>query len=197
VDVRTPVAVTDFAAKAPPVEIYRIELHSHLFAAWAASRAASVKGCRFSVEQGRDILEGCGFVADLSTPDHLPEASAIDKKHREWRKRACDLAAAKGIPFTHGVAAKLINIYLKSRFVCAGYHLHPKVIALHPPIDKLLLEELAAKNFGDVVKEWRQASRNGWSKLNSDDYERLISLIRIHLPGKPLWMIEKYWAGNQ
>ena len=93
--------------------LYRIEEHSHRFAAWAAGRAASVKGCRFSVEQGREILEGCGFTAGFSTPEHLPVTSAIDERHREWRVRACTLAHAKGMKFTHGGSAKLINVYLK------------------------------------------------------------------------------------
>ena len=96
-----------------------------------------------------------------------------------------------------GVAAKLINIYLKSRFVCAGYSSHERVAALHPPIDKLLLEELAHKNLERHARVWRKASRDGWSKMNSDEYERLISLIRDCLHGQPLWMIEEYWRGNQ
>ncbi|MBE0440175.1 MAG: hypothetical protein IBX57_10550 [Gammaproteobacteria bacterium] len=36
---------------------YSIEEHKHRFAAWAAARAANVNGCRFTVEQGKDILE--------------------------------------------------------------------------------------------------------------------------------------------
>jgi hypothetical protein len=44
--------------------------------------------------------------------------------------------------FTHGIAAKLVNVYLKSVFVCGGRHDHPRVRALHPPIDSLLLDAL-------------------------------------------------------
>ena len=183
--------------QAAVTEPYRIEKHAHLFAVWAASRAASVKGCRISVAQGRAILESCGFVADLSTPDQLPDAANIDDEHRAWRETASKLAFAKGGSLTHGVAAKLINIYLKSRFVCAGYSSHERVAALHPPIDKLLLEELAHKNLEGHARVWRKASRDGWSKMNSDEYERLISLIRDCLHGQPLWMIEEYWRGNQ
>ena len=35
-------------------------------------------------------------------------------------------AARRNLTFTHGVAAKLINCYLKSRFVCGGYHAHAR-----------------------------------------------------------------------
>ena len=40
---------------------YSIEEHKHRFAAWAAVRAANVNGCRFTVEQGKDILEKAGM----------------------------------------------------------------------------------------------------------------------------------------
>jgi hypothetical protein len=177
--------------------IYGIELHSHRFSAWAASRAASVNECRFKVKQGREILEGCGFNESFSNPDYLPDPPSVDEEHRKWRRKATELAAAKGLSFTDGVAAKLINCYLKARFVCAGYSDHRKVAALHPPIDKLLLEELGAQNFGGNQKTWRRFSRDGWSKLNSDDYEKIISLIRQNLNGQPMWAIEEHWVGYQ
>jgi hypothetical protein len=176
---------------------YSIEQHTHLFAAWAASRAASVIGCRFSVERGRTVLEAVGFVADFSTPEQLPDPVNVDAQHKQWRNCACDFAANNGLTLTHGVAAKLINVYLKSRFVCGGQHSHKNVAAMHPPIDKLLLEKLAKNNFGQASKEWKRFSANGWSKLTSDCYEDLIDLIRTNIGDKPLWMIEEYWKGNQ
>jgi hypothetical protein len=36
---------------------YSIEEHRHRFAVWAAGRAATVNGCRFKVEQGKEIIE--------------------------------------------------------------------------------------------------------------------------------------------
>ena len=54
---------------------YTIEEHSHRLAAWAACRAASVKGCRFEVKQGVEILEASGFTADFGVKD-LPERPA-------------------------------------------------------------------------------------------------------------------------
>ena len=37
--------------------VYSLNEHKHRFACWAASRAASVKGNRFTVQQGRLILD--------------------------------------------------------------------------------------------------------------------------------------------
>src|SRR5262245_6790023 len=91
------------AMNAQQVLMYGIETHKHRFAAWAASRAASVKNCRFTVEQGRGILEECGFTIGFCRPEQLPEPHAIDAEHRGWR--ADILRAARPMPFTHGVAA--------------------------------------------------------------------------------------------
>jgi hypothetical protein len=176
---------------------YGIELHQHRFAAWAACRAASVKNCRFSVEQGRTILEECGFKANFSRPEHLPEPHAIDEEHRKWRADIVGAAKSRELPFTHGVAAKLVNIYLKSRFVCGGHHAHKRVQNLHPPIDGVMLESLSELNIGGNGKEWKQAAKTRWSKFGSEDYEQVIALIRQSLKGNPLWKIEEYWRGNR
>jgi len=57
---------------------YTIDEHKHRFAAWAASRAASVKGCRFSVEQGKKLLEAAGMQHLISDPSNLPFPENID-----------------------------------------------------------------------------------------------------------------------
>ncbi len=175
---------------------YGIEQHSHRFAAWAASRAASVKGCRFKVEIGQSILEKCGF-DDSFVHKQLPTPDDIDEQHKKWRDQMLRHSSDEGISFTHGVAAKLINCYLKSRFVCGGFDTVPSVAALHPPIDKVLLETLSAVDFGKQKATWRKYSKLGWSKFNSNDYEHVISLIKTHLGERPLWMIEEYWVGHQ
>lgn len=185
-------------SNAPRAEIppYSIELHCHHFAAWAAARAASVKGCRFSVAEGRDLLERCGFGAQMGVED-LPEPKDMDASHAKWRAAICCQPAPKGIQMTHGIAAKLINVYLKARFVHPPDHLHLKVFALHPPIDRLMLDAMAKADFGGNVELWRKTSRRGWSKLDGTEYQEVIAAIRRGLGKKPMWMIEEFWRGYQ
>jgi hypothetical protein len=178
-------------------EPYGLEAHRHRFAAWAACRAASLVNCRFGVEEGRAILETCGFAATFCRPEQLPVPEAIDDAHRKWRAKVLRAAKSRKLLFTHGVAAKLVNIYLKSRFVCGGHHAHARVQSLHPPIDSVLLSGLAEANVGGYTKEWKQAEKTRWSKFGSDDYEHVIALIRQSLNGAPLWKIEEHWRGNQ
>jgi hypothetical protein len=176
---------------------YEIEEHKHRFAAWAASRAASVRGCRFSVEKGKAILEGIGLGPKLADPKDLPPPDQLDAVHRAWRRRAINLGRDYDLVLTHGVAAKLINCYLKSRFICGGYHQHNRVQILHPPIDEILLKTLAILNVGGHQKEWRRARLARWSKFNSRQYEEVIARIRSSSRSEPLWMIEEHWKGNQ
>lgn len=176
---------------------YTIHHHCHNFSAWAASRAASVIGFRFTVEQGKALLESIGFGPNLNSPAKLPEPDQLDRTHRKWRQQIINQAQILAIPMTHGVAAKLINVYLKSRFVCGGFADNPKVQALHPPIDSLLLQELARSNFGGKAKLWTKAYKARWSKFDSDTYEKVIQGIRESLDGEPMWEIERFWRGHQ
>lgn len=101
------------------------------------------------------------------------------------------------VGFGDGIAAKLINVYLKGAFVCAGHEFHPNVAALHPLIDSLLLKSLldGHKEGGNGV--WKKANKARWSKFDSEQYEEVIIAIRLLQAGKPLWQVEEHWRGYQ
>jgi len=174
---------------------YSIDEHKHRFAAWAAGRAASVIGCRFPVEDAKAILEKAEMNLLICSPDNLPLPQNMDNIHREWRYKI--IKAAADFPFTHGVAAKLINVYFKAAFVCGGYHNHERVRAMHPPIDSQLLEELSKRNIGGRKNIWNEARIIRWSKFTSGQYEKVIHSIRASMEGSALWEVEKYWKGYQ
>ena len=182
----------------PRVTDYTIGEHQHRLAAWAAGRAASVKGCRFKVKQARLMLEAAGFTAAFADPSKLPKTANMDRVHRRWRLTIIKAAKTMGLTFSHGVAAKLINCYLKIRFVCGGLHENKRVQCLHPPIDEVLLKELAWQDFGGFGREWEQFRQTRWSKFDSQTYQDVINHIRSSIPaGTPLWKIEMHWEGHQ
>jgi len=176
---------------------YSIAEHKHRFAAWAAGRAANVSGCRFSVQQAKRILEAAGLKDLVGDVQNLPSPGQVDTSHRKWRNTVIAAAKAEGLLFTHGVAAKLINIYLKACFVCGGLHNDARVRALHPPIDSVLLDELSTLDVGGFRTEWNVARRARWSNFDSAQYEAVIRHIQLSMKGSPLWEIEKYWRGFQ
>ena len=114
-----------------------------------------------------------------------------------WRSKVIEAARPLGLTFTHGIAAKLINVYLKAAFVCGGHHAHERVAALHPPIDSVLLEELARGGVGGQGAAWKKARRTRWSKFDSKQYQEVIDAVRAALPDKPLWHLEEHWRGFQ
>ena len=178
---------------------YTINDHCHRLAAWAASSSASASPvCRFKVEKGVAILEASGFNSGFAAPDQLPSPQDADSEHRKWRASVIANAHNVDLEFSHGIAAKLINCYLKVRFVCAGHHNHENVKCLHPPIDEVLLQELASQNYGGNARQWRAFRQKRWSKFDSDTYESVIKLIRQSLPAnQSLWEIEQHWSGHQ
>jgi len=175
---------------------YTIDLHTHRFAAWAAGRAASANGNRFSVEQGRAWLEAAGFDETFEV-GALPAPEKTDVTHRTWRRTIIRHAAKDAKELSHGQAAKLINVYLKARFVCGGFSKCPSVAALHPPIDRVLLNRLIKTDFAGEKAIWRKARDTGWTKLSETEYEQLIKTLQQTLRVTPLWMIEEHWQGHQ
>ncbi|MEI8095704.1 MAG: hypothetical protein WCG80_15950 [Spirochaetales bacterium] len=172
--------------------------HRHRFAAWAAGTAARAsKKNRFSVRKGVAILEAAGFNADFGNPSNLPSASDMDSAHRQWREKVIVAAHQHGKVFTHGVAAKLINAYLKALFVCGPAAHDPRVQFLHPPIDRVLLKALADGDVGGKSAYWRMAENRGWSNFDTGEYETVIEQVRALYPEGGYWRIEQYWQGFQ
>ena len=170
---------------------YNYAEHVHRFAAWAASRAASTSTLRFCVADGKAWLE---TVPDLKrcagNPEELPDIDAFDDKHSEWREIIIRESRNRA---THGIAAKLINVYLKAAVIHSGFEERDKVKAVHPPIDRLLLTSLKMTH-----KEIWRGQNLSWSTFNSDQYSDAIDKIRRTLGSNvALWRVEEHWAGNQ
>ena len=124
---------------------YDIVEHVHRLSSWAASLAASQKGHRFTACEGLAILEKAELHEFLRSPPNALEPDEIDSLHRKWRKTVIRIAKveAPGANFNDGIAAKLINVYLKVGLITIGNQQIKLVNALHPPIDSMVLEGLA------------------------------------------------------
>jgi hypothetical protein len=179
---------------------YEIVEHVHRFAAWAASTAARASPAhRFSVDEGQRIIVAAGLRELLGDPNQLPEISDMDIEHKKWRGRVKTKAntIAPNASFTDGVAAKLINVYLKTGYVTIANRDNPRVGALHPPIDRGLLIKLAETDT-DRAEFWRRMRDRGWSNFDNKQYQKVIDKIREKLVTQHehrLWMIEEHFQG--
>ena len=171
--------------------MYILFEHKHRFSAWAASRAASTIKCRFKVEQGQKILE---IVKNKSLPK---SQKAFDSFHKNMRIQIITEAKKIKLNFTHGIAAKLLNCYLKSMYVNDESIDIKNRNIIHPPIDSLLLESLYKNNVGGAKKQWKKAKDIRWSNFSSEDYQEVIDEIVKIYSKEGLWKVEEYWSGYQ
>lgn len=205
--------------------------YRHRFAVWCAATAArSSNKCRFKVEEGSRIIEKSSLKKLRLGWHELKEPKEFDQWHRETRKEI--VRTAQGVlgndyacNFTHGIAAKLINCYLKSMFLSSiqenlSEENSQKRDAIHPPIDRLLADELWKAAKGQSIAEiatqeqlerikdkiqiiherlrlTKKGKGGGWSSLNCDGYEEIIYAIKYIVGSEGLWTIEKFWPGHQ
>lgn len=176
------------------VEEYTFNRHRHRFAAWCAATASGASGkCRFSVQLGVKLMEQAGLPDWL---ENLPSAEVFDTEHARMRERLAHCASTASLygMFSPGIAAKMINCYLKSAFIGHEQELN----YIHPPIDRILIEALRKTDVGEPGSLiWAEINENGgWSSMTSELYEDAIARIKQLRPGA-LWAIEEYWIGYQ
>jgi hypothetical protein len=166
--------------------------HVHRFAAWAASTAARQGMHKLKGKVGLQIIENVHLDKVLRGGlRHFHHKKSVDKWHKEMRKRIICEADDLGLKLSHGVAAKLVNVYLKAGFVTIANKDDKEVGHLHPPIDHAVLKGMES---GD--SKFPRGLR--WSKLNSEQYQAVIDNVRTQLGDeKRLWMIERYFEGYQ
>lgn len=110
---------------------YTFPVHRHRLASWCAATAArSSKICRFPVSAGVTIIEESGL-CDWNDRTHLPSANDFDEAHKKMRRKVIATSELVLIEkkFTTGIAAKLINCYLKVIYIGPGENEDP-VLAL-------------------------------------------------------------------
>ena len=173
---------------------YEHSEHRHRFAVWAAARAAQ-RGFT-TVEHLRDALEATPIRAFVeNSQNHAIEAADFDKNHRTWCWGVINyLKNVRVDNATYGRAAKLVAIYLKTVVVIgSGYQTRLAHVA-HPPIDRVLLQNLAKEqSFPEAHRAlWRSTS---WTRLNEDEYFALLETLRTVVPcTTEWWRLEEHWT---
>ncbi|MCG3775863.1 MAG: hypothetical protein JW395_2709 [Nitrospira sp.] len=185
---------------------YSFVEHQHRLASWAAATAArSSPKCRFSVREAVDVLNRLSIRSFVEDPQVLVgSVEDFDRIHRELcreaiRLRGKQLSSPEAVgAFSFGVAAKLINIYLKVGVLSRTARDGAEFVAMHPPIDRVLLLGLGDADLGGRRRFWLTMAKLGWSTFSEAQYGEVIQAIRAALPaGVPLWTIEQYWRGYQ
>lgn len=173
---------------------YDLFEHRHNFAVWAAARAAQ-RGFT-NTQNLKEALESSGVQRFLPDPNFSDiNCVRFEELHRSWCTAIVNYLNARNIAnVTYGRAAKLIAIYLKTMVIVGGSAYSTIGRCIYPPIDRRLLQALAADVRLDERNRttWRQTN---WSQLNEQDYYALIRQLRETMPPEiPFWMLEEYWT---
>ncbi len=173
--------------------------HRFRFAAWCAATAgrSSRSVCTFPVSEGAGWLKNTSLKWLALGTHALPEPEDFEVVHDSWCREIKECETR----LTYGIAAKIVNCYTKALFLSDMLMVEPKpfrkiVRKLHPPIDRVLLNELTNRNVGGLEKKWRLYMKKGWSKFNKEDYEEVIRNIKNETDNQPA-LIEAYWQGYQ
>ena len=205
----------------------------------AATAASQVKTFRFSVETGRkflelgvdadrlpdarDFLERVNSIQAFKTQEEFDEwhlSTILNMLHSRHLLSVLEAENAKKVKaktqsmlqpsnYTFGIAAKLLNCYLKAFYVESLQEDFGKLI--HPPIDRLLFQGLQHEE--QVNREFfkfeqfidpRHLSGSpklpAWTSLDEVAYTTIIKRIKLYLERlgtDSLWMIESAWRGHQ
>ena len=174
---------------------YTIEEHNHRFAVWTAARAATRGMKGGTTENVKKAIRHSGLrsiveVENIDNPISSFEAYLID--HDKYCKKIIDYFKSIGIQkdiCTYGRAAKIIAIYIKTRIL--NIENHRLMNFAFPPIDSILLENLAKK-----FHELNDLKKVKWTKLDEVNYNKTIKVIDDWRCNKniKMWEIEKYWS---
>jgi len=165
------------------------------FATWTAFSAAR----RSPIRSQEDLTKL------INKPDYEKilrnkkvNSSSFTRWHRTSVKK---IKQAAGTGFSYGWAAKLINVYLKSRVYLGGENRLCLISYLHPPIDQYLiagLKEEVRKMGGeehhlDTLKKYKSIV-----KIDKKFYENLIAVFREISKEKNCKLIEleQFWKWN-
>lgn len=167
------------------------------FAEWAAF-SATRSGCPIKkTEQVYKLIKAPNYeeIFDEKNFIYLPEF--FDEWHRENAKKIVKEAneMRPDVEFPFGWAAKLIDVYLKTRVYIGGEG-HPDLVkCIHPPIDNQRLEGIKEKYGANYVIMGGKNRVKAIKDINEKDYEEIIKYCRGVAKAEKCYLIEadKLW----
>ena len=204
---------------------YNLDLHKHTLSKWAASRAASQsKGFKFSVKLGSKLLLFGTSERQASDQDFIDYIKQIETfssqddydswHHQTIANMISDNDELKKLlnsynkshnNYTYGIAAKLLNCYLKV-FYLESFGNQNFADFIHPPVDAILLKALRKDdkklfNFkNSIFTNIGVQKIPTWTRINKNEYKTIIKLMKEFVASKNengLWKIESFWIGHQ
>lgn len=169
---------------------YSFEEHKHRFAVWTAARAVQRSFTKTRIIS--DVISETGLRSTSNAMGNFSQ-SEFDEFHRTCCN---DLAARfkqRDIDCSYGRAAKIVSIYLKTKLIVSGDIGSPLASIIHPPIDSILLKNLAKQ---DKYPGLGELAGRTWTNFDHTEYWSVVNLIRRSI-GFFDWRLEEFWLPEQ
>lgn len=169
---------------------YPFSLHLHRFAIWTAARAVNRNFINTKcIQEAIEEINLQQELFQLSTDVNLNQ-DTFDAFHRKAAMALIESLQIKlgvnGKKASYGRAAKIIAMYIKTCYILIHPNSNLSKIA-HPPIDSILLKNLAGKHKALKVGDLR------WTYLDEIAYFELIATLRKNFSLNYFWELEEYW----
>jgi hypothetical protein len=172
---------------------YDFEEHVHRFAVWTAAKAVQAARSKSSKNK-RDLgnnnvksaIEKSGL-REFARSHETCTFEEFEKRHVEFCEFMMQYFKR---PF--GIAAKIVNIYLKTAVVLTSNGNSKLAKMIHPPIDSRFLDNFCKEAENKDLKK----SKIKWTKMNSKIYSCVMDRVRKKYP-EALWRAEEYWHPNK
>lgn len=89
---------------------------------------------------------------------------------------------------TWGIAAKLVNVYIKGQWLLDAGNPGPMRSFGHPAIDSILLGVIDTAYGTTYTRSLR------WQRMTRAEYAGVIALLRSRQPTPAIWTIEATWC---
>jgi hypothetical protein len=164
---------------------YSFNEHRHRYAVWTAARA--VQRNFTTTVAIKKALESSDIRAFMEAEKEYSN-SEFDEFHIVCADKIIDSFESQGIEnVSYGRAAKIIAIYLKTSVVLCSKATCQKSKVIHPPIDRILLQ-----NLSKAMPGLEELAKINWTTLKSEKYWQIVELVRLRT-GSFNWQLEAFW----
>lgn len=160
------------------------------FFAWASARAAQAGSSKTTVP----VLRGALVNADAANW-HRTIAVTSAKGYDAWHMETIDGVHRKLVSTVPdigwGIAAKLVNVFIKGRWLLDPGYAGPMRAFGHPAIDSIqlrIIDESCGSDFSRSVR---------WHRMKRQEYAGVIARLRQCHPHEAIWTIEEGWSADR
>jgi hypothetical protein len=156
------------------------------FFAWAAARAAQAGSSKTTVAVLRQALIDAGAHTWWQSASTATTPQAYDAWHDGVVGDV--LSKMSTVPgMTWGIAAKLVNVFVKGRWLLGGNDADSMVSFGHPALDSIMLKIIDGK-YGS-----RYSAHMRWQRMSRQEYAEVIAFLRGKHLNDALWTLEADW----